>query len=193
MIQNKVVLVGDCHRGLTSLDVVLKAEEPFDFFLSVGDIKLDIEANLWYNKGYGVKGNHDEVQPFQPLGLSRNINGLKVSGLDGTIKTRTFMRDMFNDVLAVSHQDVDILVTHQPPKHIFEGYGEDVLTTLVQYVKPRLYIFGHTHKYRTKFHGGVCFISLPNIEKGYAVAYFEDRKFVNLEVVINKNKRTIRV
>src|SRR3989304_6932010 len=62
----KVVLVGDCHGRFDRLDEVLTAEEPFDFFISVGDVgTLDdvTPENIRYidkrgGKGFFVKGNH---------------------------------------------------------------------------------------------------------------------------------------
>lgn len=43
-------------------------------------------------------------------------------------------------------KDTDILITHQPPAHYFDGnYGCEVLLKRIQQIKPRLHLFGHIH------------------------------------------------
>jgi len=204
---NKVVLIGDCHGRFGNLDMVLSSEEPFDFFISVGDVGSlrDITPqNLhliekWRGKGFFVRGNHDNVQFFNQLDVSQEIRGIKVSGLNGILKSRTFLKDThnnisFREVLYLSHlKDVDILVTHQPPTGLFNDAGEIALAELMNYLVPKIYVCGHTHRYKLKFYLQTFVISLPMIHRGYAVAYFQGRDLRNLEIVLKKGKKFIRV
>jgi len=188
------------------LDSVLTQEEPFDFFLSVGDIGTlnDVTPqnigilDKWDN-GYFVSGNHDNVQFFKPLGLNQDIRGLKVAGLSGVLKSRTFLKDhpnniSFREIMYLSRlNDIDILVTHQPPTGLFDDGGEAVLEELLNYMVPKIHISGHLHRYKLKFHLQTFVISLPMINHGYAVAYFQGRDLRNLEVVLKKGKKYVRV
>jgi len=204
---NKVVLIGDCHGHLERLDRVLSQEEPFNFFLSVGDVisraELTTDKRIildrWKGKGYFVHGNHDDFEVFNPLGLTNEINGLQISGLDGTLRARNFAKDTpnnisFREILYLSHlSNIDILVTHQPPTGIFGGMGEPVLEELLNYLVPKIYIFGHLHKQKVKFHLNTFMISLPMIDNGHAAAYFQGRDLRNLEIILKKGKKFIRV
>lgn len=204
--RSKIILIGDVHGRFERLDEVLSAEEPFDFFISVGDVGTlgDVTPeNITYidkykDRGFFVMGNHDDVQFFTPLGLMQEIGGITISGLNGIIKNKTFARDTkdisFREVLYLSHQkDVDILVTHQAPTGVFKDIGQPVLEELLNYLVPKLYVFGHVHKYKLKFHLRTFVISLPLITKGYAVAYFQGRELRDLEVIFRKGKRVVRV
>lgn len=207
LVRNKVVLVGDCHGNFERLDRVLTDEEPFDFFLSVGDIgnlKDVTPDNIhiidkWQGKGYFVRGNHDNVWFFNELGLDQEINGLHVAAFSGMLKTRTFLKEQpnnvsFREVLYLSHlKDVDILVTHQPPTGLFDNAGEAVLEEVLNYVVPKIYVSGHLHQYRLKFHLQTFVISLSMIHKGHVVAYFQGKDLRNIEVVLKKGKKVIRV
>lgn len=204
--RNKVVLVGDCHGNFEKLDSVLTAEEPFDFFISVGDVgclKDITPQNILliekWNKGYFVHGNHDNVEFFTPLEIVQSINGLQVASLNGILKSRTFLKEQvnnisFREVMYLSHlEDIDILVTHQPPTGLFDGAGEPVLEEVLNYLVPKIYVSGHIHKYKLKFHLQTFIISLPMINKGHVIAYFQGRDLRNIEVVLKKGKKFIRV
>ena len=204
--RNKIVLVGDCHGNFEKLDAILTAERPFDFFLSVGDVGSlnDVTPqNLsliekWHN-GYFVRGNHDNVEFFTPLEIVQAVNGIQVAALNGMLKSRTFLKEQvnnvsFREVMYLSHlKDVDILVTHQPPTGLFDGMGEAVLEELLNYLVTNIYISGHVHRYKFKFHLRTFVISLPMIHKGYVVAYFQGRDLRNIEIVLKKGKKFIRV
>jgi Icc-related predicted phosphoesterase len=203
---NKVVLIGDCHGKFEVLDRVLSVEEPFDFFISVGDMGIldDVThdnikiIDKWKNKGYEIRGNHFDVEFFNPLSIIQEIKGLKVAALNGIIRPDRFIKSNncinFSEVLYLSHiKDIDILVTHQAPSIIYKDKGEKVLTELLTYTVPRLAISGHIHAQKTKFYLNTFCISLPMIHKGYSVAYFQGNDLRNLELVMKKGKRLIRV
>lgn len=203
----KVVFIGDCHGRFDKLDDVLSSEEPFDIFLSVGDVGVvdDVTPTYlkilekWKTKGYMIRGNHDNAQFFEPLTIHQEIAGLQVSGLNGMVKSRSFIKDTtnnisFREILYASHlKDIDILVTHQPPFGVFQDEGEQVLQELLHYLVPKIYIFGHIHKYKIKFYLNTFLISLPLINKGHVVAYFDGKELKNIEVVLRKGKKLIRV
>ncbi len=204
--RNKVVLLGDCHGGFDKLDAVLSNEEPFDFFISVGDVGTlrnvtphNMEVIDRWQNGYFIRGNHDDVDFFTPIGLSQEINGLHVAGLNGILRSRTFIKDQpnnvsFREVLYLSHlKDVDILVTHQPPTGLINGMGESVLEELLNYLVPKIYISGHVHQYKLKFYLQTFVMSLPMVDQGYVVAHFQGKDLRNIEVVLRKGKRFIRV
>lgn len=207
LLKNKIVLVGDCHGHLDRLNQILSAEEPFDCFISVGDVatlkdlspnNVDI-VNRWKHKGYQVYGNHDEAECFTHLALSQHTNGVHIAGLGGILKSRNFIKDTpnnisFREILYLSHlHDVDILVTHQSPTGVFKDIGEPVLEELLNYLVPRIYIFGHVHRFKLKFHLNTFVISLPLITRGYVVAHFQGRDLRNLEMILKKGKKFIRV
>ncbi len=162
---NKIILVGDIHGKFEDLDKALSTEYPFDFFLSVGDVgslKDVSPANIgiidkWGKHGWYIKGNHDDCSFFHGLGLHQELNGIQVAALNGMIRSKRFVNGAgcitFGEVLYLSHQkDVDILVTHQAPSMMFKGNGEIILTELLNYMTPKIYIFGHTHKNKLKFY-----------------------------------------
>lgn len=205
--RNKVVLIGDCHGNFEKLDAVLTEEFPFDFFISVGDIgvlsdvtpKNIFVIDKWGHKGYFIFGNHDNCWFFNQLELHQEINELRIASLNGMLKSRTFLKEQqnnisFREVMYLSHlRDIDILVTHQPPTGLFNGVGELVLEELLNYLVPKIYISGHIHKYKLKFHLNTFVISLPLITKGHVVAYFQGRDLRNLEIIFRKGKKIVRV
>lgn len=208
IVDTKVVFVGDCHGDFKRLDRVLTDEEPFDFFISVGDfstisdMKSDTNVSIvgkWSDRGYFVRGNHDDTACLKQLELYQEIRNISVAGLNGMIRSKTFARDThsnisFREILYLSHLgNVDILVTHQAPTGMFRKMGEPVLEELLNYLVPKIYIFGHIHKFKFKFHLNTFVISLPIITSGHAVAYFQGRDLRNIELVFKKGKKFVRV
>lgn len=205
---NKVVLLGDSHGDFERIDDILTHEEPFDFFLSVGDVGSLEDAgsvrnieiiDKWGSKGYFVRGNHDTATFFTELGTSQNINGIHVAALTGILKSRNFLWDTssnisFKDILHMSHlKDIDIFVTHQPPTGVFINRGEEALEELLKYIVPKIYIFGHLHEYRLRFYLNTFCISLPMVNKGHAIAHFQGNDLRDLEIVLKKGRKFIRV
>jgi len=168
----------------------------FDFTTSCGNFLAMRNGRPFFT---GNCGNHDNVQFFNQLDVLQEIRGIKVSGLNGMLKSRTFLKDTpnnisFREVLYLSHlRDVDILVTHQPPTGLFNKVGESVFEEMLNYFIPKIYICGHVHRYKLKFHLNTFIISLPVIEHGYAVAYFQGRDLRNIEIVLKKGRKVVRV
>jgi len=203
---NKIVFVGDCHGNFTKLDSVLTEEDP-TMFISVGDVgtlkdvtssDLDI-IDKWKDKGFAIRGNHDNVDFFNRIGLVQEINGLQVVGLNGMFKTRNFINETkgnisFREVFYLAHlRNIDIFVTHQPPTGLYENAGEVVFEELLRYLNAKIAVSGHLHTYKLNFYLQTFVISLPMIDKGYAVATFQGRELRNMEIVLKKGKKVIRV
>jgi len=203
--KTKIVFIGDCHGDFSALDKILTREKPFDLFISVGDFATlqDMSdtsiIDKWKEYGYFVRGNHDDVSCIKPLELYQDIGEIKVAGLNGMIRNKTFLKDTstnisFKEIIYLSHlRDIDILVTHQAPTGVFNNIGEPVLEELLNYLVPKIYVFGHVHKFRLKFYLNTFMISLPLITKGYAVAHFQGRDLRNIEIVLKRGKKFIRV
>ncbi len=198
----KILLIGDCHGEFNKLDEILTKEEPFNFFISSGDVGVLDDVTFdnikiidkWKDKGTQILGNHDNVTFFNPLSLIQDICGVRIAALNGIIRNRIFIRDFFRDILFLSHQkDIDILVTHQTPTGIFNHMGEPTLEVLLHYTVPQVFISGHIHQYKTKFYGRTFVISLPLITEGYVAAYFDGKKLSNIEVVLKKGRKIIRI
>lgn len=193
-MKTKILLIGDVHGKFEALDTVLTNEEPFDLFLSVGDIGDATTSDLgiinkWQHRGYYIKGNHDNVDHFHRLVVPIVINHVTIAGLNGMVHKKNFP-----NIMALSHiPNINILMTHQAPTGIFDGMGEPVLRSLLHYLTPRLYVFGHVHQYKIKFYRDTFCISLPLITKGYCIAYFKEGKLVEFESVLKRGKKIIRV
>jgi Icc-related predicted phosphoesterase len=201
----KVVMVGDCHGNFKKLDEILTKESPFDFFIATGDVGTIADVtpdniaivDKWDN-GYSIMGNHDQwggkdVVFFKDLYNFQTLQDVHVAAFSGMIKTRTLAKS-FSTLVSMTHlHNIDILVTHQPPTGVFTGMGESVLSLLMEYMKPRIYISGHIHRYKSIFVGNTFVFSLPLVSKGYAVAYFDNHVLKNIEVTLKQGKRTIKV
>lgn len=69
--------------------------------------------------------------------------------------------------------NVDILITHSPPKGIMdeEGYGCPVLLDFVNRVKPKIHCFGHCHEGYGKLQiNDTLFINAASMNRGYKLA-----------------------
>jgi predicted phosphodiesterase len=201
----KVILLGDCHGQFKKLDDILTQESPFDFFLTTGDVGSisdvtpeNIQIVDKWKCGYSIMGNHDQwdgkdIVFFSPLGSLQSICGVAVAAFNGMIKTRTVARN-FASLVEMTHlKNVDILVTHQPPPGLFDNMGESVLGAVLQYVKPKIYISGHIHRYKSVYIDGTFLFSLPLVFNGYVVVYFNEHTLKNIEVTYKKGKRVIKI
>jgi Icc-related predicted phosphoesterase len=97
-----------------------------------------------------VAGNHENNLKNLPKRLSNAIFldqsevivcGYKIYG------TKFFWKSPGgNPYYDMIPNDTNILITHQPPEHYFDGaYGCPTLLKRVQQIKPKLHLFGHIH------------------------------------------------
>lgn len=201
----KIILCGDVHNSFRALDKALTNEEPFDFFLSVGDVcslKKTTREDLviidkWKSRGFAIAGNHDtNIEPFPRLDIIQNISGLKVAGLSGMYNSKFLLEEdikywNMRELLFLSHQrDIDIFVSHVP-FYGLDDQGNKALTEVINYSAPNLFCSGHLHSYKFKFYNNTVCISLPLINKGYAVAYFEGKRLTNIEVILREKERRL--
>lgn len=153
-----------CHRDLKELsdaDVVVHSGD----FSMVGTETEAIDFLNWfcdlpYRHKIFICGNHDEALYGASLsGLDENVHYLCNSAvtIDGVkfYGVPMFMSDcmsgaqddFYNEILA----DVDVLITHQPPRKILDfddnfNYGSELLYKRIEAIAPQAHLFGHIHR-----------------------------------------------
>lgn len=208
----KIVLLGDIHSQFDKLDAILAKEEHFDLVLSVGDVCVNCSANdtvpaieRYKHKSLAIYGNHDyAVETFPRIPLVTEFSGLKIVGLSGTFKSDKLTANnpryvTAQELMVLSHEkNVAIFLSHEPctQLRIYDNnklVGNNLLNSVIEYMQPQLFVCGHSHQYKFMFYGTTIALSLPLIHKGYALAYFEDDKLANIEVVLRNRRREIRI
>ena len=152
-----------CHRRLKTLpeaDVIVHSG---DITLTGGaDEALDFMkwfCDLPYAHKVFIAGNHDFcLHEGEPDGLEANchylrndsvvIDGLKFYGIPLSVETAASGTIAAN--YAAIPDDIDVLITHQPPIGILDhaegyGYGSPELRDAVLRIHPRAHLFGHIH------------------------------------------------
>lgn len=84
--------------------------------------------------------------------------------------------------------DIDVLLTHQPPRTILDGkgehYGSDRLTTRLETLRPRLHLFGHCHAgYGAEERDGIWFYNSCLTDDDYKLT-----RRPHLITIDNKNR-----
>lgn len=171
------------HSGdaANSIDVAFNTNEMLDF--------LEWFSKLPFQRKVFVPGNHDismwvgavTVEQFSDRGIDVLINsdievdGLKIWGSPYT--PRLFehytnwawglKRSEMNKVWDLIPNNMDILVTHGPPKGILDlcgchenrdvpcQAGDKILLNKVLEIKPKLHAFGHIHQEKSYMNSGV--------------------------------------
>jgi len=156
-----------------------------------------INFNTWFS-GFNAKhkiliaGNHDVLYEKHKLiaksFLSKDliylendwveIEGIKIAGSPYSLKWNNWAFNTDEETLAYYYsllqEDIDILVTHGPPKGILSTYrgnnevGSESLLNYVNNSKVRYHIFGHAHQ---------CY--------GFEVV--NDKAFINCAITDNQN------
>lgn len=129
-----------------------------------------------------VAGNHDDCLYGANIdGLDSNchylcnsdvtIEGLRIYGLP------LFMNDCISDEherqIEAIPDDIDILVSHEPPLGILDlsgstHYGSPSLLTKVAAIKPCYHLFGHIHDARGRYKtGDTVFINSAVVDENY--------------------------
>lgn len=161
----KVLAISDTHgkhRQLTQLppaDLIIHAGD----FCTVGTVDeamdfLEWMVDLPYPHKVFIAGNHDTPLIGGSIqGLPKNchflqhrsvtIEGIKVLGIPFFLESRA---DQV--VKTLYEEDVDILVTHQPPYGVLDiyepygHYGNKMIEEVVKATRPRYHLFGHMHE-----------------------------------------------
>lgn len=175
-MQTSITVISDTHwrheeLHLPAGDVLIHCGDMFDLF---GDASQSVQAmDDWFGRQkfdliLCTGGNHDRVleralkrhsQPFKNAHFlsdtSLEFCGLKIFGAPWTpnLPTHAFPKDS----LALTKcwrripQALDILVTHTPPRGIFDttsrgqSHGCVALANAMKRVAPRIHCFGHVH------------------------------------------------
>ncbi|KAL0476770.1 metallophosphoesterase [Acrasis kona] len=164
----RVVVVSDTHNCHTNLqipggDVLIVAGD----FTCHGTIPEAVRFNTYLGEQEHkyklvVPGNHewcpDLIRPFMTncvflLDNAIIINGIKFYGCRWKKKFSSLrMNDSTAKTTHIIPSDVDVLITHQPPKGVggldFDekrSRGNIKLTERIKVVNPLVHVFGHTH------------------------------------------------
>lgn len=173
----RFVVVSDTHR-------IYDHEIPDgDVFIHAGDSEFTArEMSDWVkslphqhkviicgNMDYRLKQGKDRLEGLTYLQDSAvNISGLTIYGSPWTPEfTGVFQLENDDEGHAIWDKvpaDVDVLITHGPPKNILDRtsrgirVGDRELLKKVEEIKPRVHCFGHIHEsYGTKMVGGTLF------------------------------------
>ena len=189
----KLLHLSDTHNRHEQL----MALPPADVIIHSGDCSMngseeEIVAFLeWfialdYRYKIYIAGNHDNALWGETLeGLPPNcyylcgsgieIEGVKFWGVPLFFEDVIIGKDI--ELITQIPMDVDVLITHQPPKGIMStsnqtDYGSPELLTKVQSIKPRYHLFGHVHNgYGIATHGDTTFVNSALVNEEYVLEY----------------------
>jgi len=197
----KIVVISDTHGLHKDIDI-----PDGDILIHAGDItrsgkREEIEDfNLWlgtltHTHKIMIAGNHDYLfERDPPLARSLITNAIylenesvRIEGLHiwGSPATPRFLKGAFNIKKGTKMQkiwdlipdDVDILITHGPPKGILDRTwagihaGSSDLKLAVQVIEPPLHIFGHIHEGYGKFTlRNTLFVNASLLNASYKIA-----------------------
>lgn len=168
-----VIHSGDCSNPRDPYNNEPEVRQFLDWYKS-----LPIEHKIY------VAGNHDtsiEKRLVQPIEFAEAgilyleddyvmVEGLKIFGSPYTpnfgnwsfMKDRVKLERMWRGII---DEDVDILVTHGPPKgildksynreNVFEMCGDKSLLNRVLEVQPKYHLFGHIHNHKDIINAGM--------------------------------------
>jgi hypothetical protein len=128
-----------------------------------------------------IQGNHDLPpkptdpskalieQCFLPDGKVHNTDLGRIGGVHGIISNKPHPykvpeKTYLQHLKRLRGQKLDILVTHDTPRFIYNGQefiGKDEIYNEVLLIKPKIYIYGHCHHYRVHTeHKGIHFLNV---------------------------------
>jgi Icc-related predicted phosphoesterase len=197
-METTVTIISDTHLrhreiDLPGGDLLIHCGDMFDLFNETGSEVPEIDE--WFGRQkYGrilcTGGNHDRKlesilarrpQPFRNAHFLKHeaveIRGLKIFGTPWVpdLPTHAFHKrqSALAELWARIPSDLDILVTHTPPKGILDessrgrSLGCPALAHEMQRLSPRLHCFGHIHASAGQQRmGETLFINASSIESG---------------------------
>lgn len=166
----QVLVITDIHGSLDSLKTILEMNKSVDLILVCGDIThynsphittmlepFDLEKTLF------VPGNCDTIEVMDILnehgvnihGRTVETNGIKIRGIGGSNPTPfdtplEYTENELKEIL-FKDKDVDILVSHAPPKGILDRVGVSHVGSVavreyIEETQPRYVFCGHIHE-----------------------------------------------
>ncbi len=187
----RILHISDIHcstrRALKVLD-----KEKYDLVVLSGDVECVDTAEEIVARApllVAVTGNMDDAAVAKYLrdkgvlldGRVRRIDEPMFAGLGGL----DFASSLSNlrRLLEREPVDIDILVSHHPPKGILDRtfiglrIGLKELRKLVEDLKPKAHLFGHIHEARgVEVRNGIVFVNAGPLKKGYyAIVECNDR------------------
>ena len=160
----KLLIITDTHNSLMKKHFENIDYQNIDCCLLLGDISYDdltIIKQLISKPIYGVLGNHDcwslyEDNQIEDIhGKVIEINGVKIAGLQGSLKYKDVNAPLYTDKeskrIAREIPKADILISHDSPKYLYgkDNYAHSGLQGITDYLvknKVPLNIHGHHHK-----------------------------------------------
>ena len=104
------------------------------------------------------------LEDFLICGIGGSISSETVgSSRFGYVSTEQQVKELENRLLKTPISQPKILLSHVPP------YECEPLMRLVETVKPVLFFCGHTHSWDDRMAGGCRIVTLPRIDRGYAM------------------------
>ncbi len=156
----KILHISDIHCDLETLCKVMRLEN-FDLVVVSGDIEcVDVAERLGELKGklVAVTGNLDDISIRRTLdkagllidGRVKEVLGFKFAGIGGI----DYRSDLAQLQAKAKGLDIDVLVTHYPPKGVLDRtfmgvrIGLSDIKQLALALRPSLHLFGHVHESR---------------------------------------------
>lgn len=159
------MIIADTHGCLREED--FPKEIDIDVCFLLGDV-FDNDLRLVLSRIinipiYGILGNHDGFELLNRFGIRNihndiiEINGVKVAGLQGSIKYKYSDMPLYTDEESITVANqlavADILISHDSPKYVFTAtdFAHSGLSGITEYLNRHnisLHLHGHHHENR---------------------------------------------
>jgi len=207
-----IAILGDIHYEFRILfrGMVSNSHKDVTAWVQVGDLGAEKKSYPDFPAPtYFISGNHENWDEIEKIDAGKGpknlfhikngemvtIEGINILGFGGNFSPRWYPEDsskipptrrkhflLSQYETAISHKDVDVLITHEAPSPYVrrnQDIGQYVITDLLREVKPRLHFFGHHH-----YSGDYIYEGIPSygLAKGF-------KDFVKLDPKTFKLKR----
>jgi Icc-related predicted phosphoesterase len=161
------LVIADTHGCLRESDIPKDVD--YDVCLLLGDVydnDLKVLLPCIHSNVYGILGNHDGFGTLSRFDVGNlhggmvEINGVKIAGLQGSIKYKNADMPLYTDEESDDVADIlplaDILISHDSPKYVFgtNDFAHSGLTGITKYCEKHnipLNLHGHHHENKTTF------------------------------------------
>jgi Icc-related predicted phosphoesterase len=153
-------------------------KEPADVLISCGDIAdqviLEVAEAVQCSRILAVRGNHDNIDPFQAPILDLHLttytyDGIRFGGFNGSWRYKPRGNYLYEqpevEQLLRTFPPVDVFVAHNSPRHIHDRddnvhLGFKAFVDYIHRVHPRLFLHGHQHMNKETCIGGTRVIGV---------------------------------